>query len=194
MFPLFETIAIVDGIPQHIDLHQQRYENALTQYYGSSCSAVCLADIFQNGDYATFLSHYIVRCRIDYNQFQNKVQFFPYHPPNIRTFQPVICDEIDYSLKYADRRLLNQLLAQKQDCDEIMIVKQGIITDCTIGNLIFKRQGEWFTPAEPLLQGTQRQALLAAEKIQTRAMPLRELELFEEIRLINAMNPFCVGL
>lgn len=74
------------------------------------------------------------------------------------------CDHIDYSLKFSDRTLLNNLLKQKEECDEIMIIRQGKVTDCSIGNLIFRQNNQWITPDKPLLEGTQRAKLLEQKK------------------------------
>ncbi|PJG85095.1 aminotransferase class IV family protein [Conservatibacter flavescens] len=184
MYPLFETLAIINGQIQNIDWHQKRYIHSLDKYYGQK-TAVNLTALLANFQIPAKGE---IRCRIDYNAHTQKVQFFPYQRRIIRTFQPVQCDHIQYHLKFTDRTLLNQLFTQRGQCDEIMIIKQGYITDCSIGNLIFLRQGEWFTPNTPLLNGTQRQQLLAQSRIQTRSIKQQDLELFEEIRLINALN------
>ena len=84
--------------------------------------------------------------------------------------------------------MLNELLAQKGDCDEILIIKNGYVTDCSIGNLIFRQGTQWFTPDTPLLEGTQRAKLLTQGRIKVRSILATDLHLFEEVRLINALN------
>ncbi|VEH66378.1 aminotransferase, class IV family protein [Rodentibacter pneumotropicus] len=69
------------------------------------------------------LQNQLVRCRIDYNAESTQIKYFEYQRKIYRTFQPIVCDEIDYSLKYANRDLLNSLLTQRGKCDEIMIIK-----------------------------------------------------------------------
>ena len=69
-----------------------------------------------------------------------------------------------------------------------MIIKKGHVTDCTIGNLIFRQGTQWFTPDTPLLEGTQRATLLAQGRIKVQSILATDLSLFEEIRLINALN------
>lgn len=187
MYPLFETIAVIDGKPQNLCRHQQRYERSLTEFYGSAQSAVDLAKVLCKPT-ALSVQEGLVRCRLDYNQYHQRVQYVPYQKREIRTFWPVICDDINYSLKFSDRTLLNRLYEKRGGCDEIMIIRQGRVTDCSIGNLIFKRQGEWFTPDSFLLNGTQRQKLLSEGHIQEIEIMFKHIELFEEIRLINAMN------
>ncbi|WP_424409484.1 aminotransferase class IV family protein [Pasteurella sp. PK-2025] len=191
MFPLFETIAIVKGEIQHLDLHQQRYAASLKHFYGNTSTKV--HDLAHILDISTALKHTqhapIIRCRVDYDQHHYHVQYFPYERKTYRTFQPVMCDDIEYRLKYADRTYLNQLLQQKGQCDEIMIIQHGKVTDCSIGNLVFRQGEQWFTPDSPLFYGTQRAWLLQQGKIQACPILLQDVAKFEEIRLINALNP-----
>ncbi|QPB42275.1 aminotransferase class IV family protein [Rodentibacter haemolyticus] len=186
MFPLFETLAIEQGEIQNIDDHQARYEHSLHQFYGKS--AVNIFSLFELIQPPEHLQNKLIRCRIDYNDKTTFVQYFEYTRKIYRTFQPVICDEIEYGLKYTNRGLLNTLFAQRRDCDEIMIIKKGKVTDCSIGNLIFRQENHWFTPDTPLLQGTQREKLLREGKIQQAAIYVQDIKKFDEIRLINAMN------
>ncbi|KGQ57608.1 hypothetical protein IO45_10895 [Gallibacterium anatis] len=189
-FPLFETLCIENGQVQNLALHQQRYENSLREFYaGQPYKIFSLAKILQkNTALWANLQSPIIRCRIDYNATQYHLQCFPYQRKTYQRFQPVICDDIDYHLKYSDRAIFNELLKQKGDCDEIIIVKQGKITDCTIGNLILRQGSQWFTPNSPLLIGTQRSKLLQERKIIEREILLSDLPLYQEIRLINALN------
>lgn len=189
-FPLFETICLENGKLQNMAFHQQRYEQSLATFYGKSAVKIydLLAEIHKTPEFSTALLQPLVRCRIAYNADSLQIQFFPYERKTYCTFQPVICDDIDYGLKYQDRVLLNALLEQKQDCDEIMIIKQGKVTDCSIGNLIFRSGNVWVTPDEPLLNGTQRQFLLAQGKIKEQPIFAEDVVKFDEIRLINAMN------
>lgn len=186
MFPLFETLAIEQGVVQNIAYHQARYERSLRTFYGES--AVKMVDLLALITPPPEWCDQLVRCRIDYNATQTKVQYFQYARKTYRTFHPVVCDEIDYGLKYADRTLFNALFNQRGDCDEIIIIKNGCVTDCSIGNLIFRQGNQWVTPDTPLLKGTQREKLLREGKIQARRILAGELECFEEIRVINAMN------
>lgn len=189
-FPLFETLCIENGQVQNLALHQQRYENSLREFYaGQPYNIFSLAKILQkNTALWANLQSPIIRCRIDYNATQYHLQCFPYQRKTYHRFQPVICDDIDYHLKYSNRAIFNELLKQKGDCDEIIIVKQGKITDCTIGNLILRQGPQWFTPDSPLLIGTQRSKLLKERKIIEREILLSDLHLYQEIRLINALN------
>lgn len=187
-FPLFETLCIEQQQIKNCAYHQQRYERALYQFYGES--AVKIYDLFEiihlQPEFLNLTP--LTRCRIDYNATTFQIQFFPYQRRKIATFQPVICDDIDYSLKFTDRTLLNRLLVQRGDCDEIMIIKQGKVTDCSIGNLAFRLGEHWFTPDSPLLAGTQRRYLLEQGILQEIPIFVEDVLKFDEIRVINAMN------
>lgn len=186
MLPLMETIAVEKGVLQNLFYHQQRYQQTLSAFYPNQpieildLASICVPSEFQQG---------LVRCRVEYNNTRQQVRFFPYQRRQISTFKPVIANDLDYSLKFCDRGRLDQLYKQRGDCDEVMIIKHGLMTDCTIGNLIFLQEGIWYTPEKPLLYGTQRAKLLAEQRIQVREIRLNDLPDYSEIRLINALNP-----
>lgn len=185
MFKLFETLAVIDGVVQNPKYHQARCQQALSALFNSQrapCdfAALTIPPEFQSG---------LVRARVDYNARDFAVQFFPYQRRTFTHFKPVVCDEIDYAFKFADRTLLNALYAQRGECDEILIIKHGLVTDCTIGNLCFLRDGVWYTPKTPLLAGTQRAKLLAEKRIVPIDISADEWADFEQIRVINALNP-----
>lgn len=194
-FPLFETLAILDGHAQNLAYHQQRYQNSLSIFYPnqqvkifdlSGIIALEFAKFIQQANFENLPK--LLRCRIDYTANAYQIGFFEYAKKSYHNFQPMICDSIDYHLKFANRQIFTDLLVQKGSADEIMIIKNGFVTDCTIGNLIFQKNGEWFTPTTPLLQGTQRAKLLAEQKVSEREIRLQDIDKFEEIRLINALN------
>ena len=186
MYPLFETLCIENGKIQNIDLHQARYERSLREYYGKS--AVKIFNLFSLIQLPEPLQNRLVRCRIDYNAETTQIQYFEYHKKIYRTFQPVICDDIKYGLKYSDRSLINTLFARRDVSDEIIIIKNGKATDCSIGNLIFRQGKKWYTPDTPLLRGTQREKLLQEGKIQEITIYQEDIVNFDEIKIINAMN------
>ncbi|WP_204319021.1 aminotransferase class IV family protein [Pelistega ratti] len=192
IFPLFETIAIEKGQVCNIEAHQYRYEQSVREYYSSSYSSINYLNLRQIIDASlpsSLHTEALLRCRLDYNHQSYQIQFFHYQRKVYHHFLPIICDDIDYHLKLTDRALLSTLLTQKGAADEIMIIKQGYVTDCSIGNLIFRKGSQWFTPNTPLLKGTMRQTLLNTNKLIEIPIRLEDLTEYEEIRLINALNP-----
>lgn len=71
--------------------------------------------------------------------------------------------------------------------EELIIVKNGIITDTSYANLVFYNGKEWHTPSRPLLQGTKRQKLIDEGKIKEREIRVHDLKKFTKCSLINAM-------
>jgi 4-amino-4-deoxychorismate lyase len=96
-------------------------------------------------------------------------------------------NKIYYSLKFTDRSQINGLLKQKGDYDDILIVKNGFITDTSISNIVFYNGNEWTTPATPLLKGTCRDKLLKEGKIKEEIIKINDLHKLKSFCLINAM-------
>ena len=183
-FPLFETIAIIDGEPQNLAYHQQRFESAMNQYFHTQsqqqlADVICVPNEFRQGS---------VRCRIDYNASEFQQQFFPYTPRKISTFQCVYTKDLDYRFKYSDRKRLDSL--KTLQADEVIIINNGKVSDCTIGNLLFLKQGKWFCSQDYLLKGTQLTALLESGQVELVEILPEDLLQYERIMLINALNPF----
>jgi 4-amino-4-deoxychorismate lyase len=73
------------------------------------------------------------------------------------------------------------------DCDEIILVKNGLITDTSYSNLAFFDGVQWYTPEHPLLNGVRRQALLKQKRVREKRITPDELGSFVKLSLINAM-------
>lgn len=114
----------------------------------------------------------------------------PYTIRKIQTFKLVHNNDIDYSKKFADRSVLDSLVQQKGDCDEILIVQNGLITDTSFSNIIFKKENVWVTPKTPLLKGTCRARLLEKGIIEPADIEISHLKQFSHFMLINAMLDF----
>ena len=93
------------------------------------------------------------------------IEYAPYVMRSIRTLKLVTANHINYRYKSTDRSELNRLTAQKGNCDDIVIVKNGFITVTSFTNLALFDGHQWQTPAHPLLAGTQRALLLEQGKI-----------------------------
>jgi 4-amino-4-deoxychorismate lyase len=81
------------------------------------------------------------------------------------------------------------LFTQRQNHDDILIVKNGLITDTSYSNVAFFDGQLWFTPHQPLLPGTARARLLHEGCLQEAKITLTDLHRFEKCSLINAMLP-----
>ncbi|HCC71844.1 MAG TPA: hypothetical protein DEQ09_11945 [Bacteroidales bacterium] len=96
--------------------------------------------------------------------------------------------EINYNYKFIDRSAINTLLKQSNGCDDIVMVKDGMITDTSYANIIVRgNDGIWYTPSGFLLRGTKREYLLNNGLIRELDITPACLKKFRELRLINTM-------
>ena len=118
------------------------------------------------------------------------VEYAPYSMRNINSLQVVEDDTITYDYKSVDRSRLNALAAQKGECDEIIIVKHGLLTDSSFTNLAIFDGKHWVTPRHPLLPGTKRAALLDKGILHEADIALEDLRNANRVSLFNAMIEF----
>jgi len=182
----FETICIKDGLIKHLEYHQKRYESLLLEHGQTLFKD--LSSILQKEKFA---QEGCIRCRLEYTlQNDFHAEFFPYKKRHISVLKVLQHDSINYQYKSVDRTLLNTLYEKREEADDVLIVKNGYITDTTIANIALRQKGRWYTPNTPLLQGTTRQRLLDEQKIYERAIRLQELREYDAIALMNAMIGF----
>jgi 4-amino-4-deoxychorismate lyase len=90
-----------------------------------------------------------------------------------------------------NRDTLNRLVERKGQADEILIIKNGLITDTSIANVAFlDKDDHWITPATPLLKGTTRERLLSENRIVEAEIKLADLPKFTQMAMLNAMVGF----
>lgn len=184
MFRFFESISIIDGIPQNLNYHQIRIDHTFKQFYPKMQSHH-LDYLISKNVHARFP---FVKCKFSYNE--TAFQFFclAYKAKCYKKFHLVYNDQINYEYKYIDRSCFDQYLRIIPSDHQILIVKNEMLTDSSLSNLTFYDGYRWLTPATPLLKGTMRASLLADWKIHEESIQLKHLNLFKKFKLINAMN------
>jgi 4-amino-4-deoxychorismate lyase len=186
---LFETIRLQDGVFGNLKYHNFRLNESRKALFNSSGS-IQLENILSipanyNGG--------IYKCRIIYRLNIEEITFEPYIPRLIKSLKLVEDGKITYNHKFLDRKYFTELLANRGDFDEILIVQNGYITDTSFSNIIFFNGSDWITPATPLLPGTMRKYLLENKSILEERIRVTDLQHFQKARLINAMLPFGSG-
>jgi len=189
MYPLFETIRIEDGIPMHLEWHQQRLDLSFSRYFGRSCTTK-LKEVFRVSGIPEEFRSGRVKCRFRYSADMFEIHFEQYAPRQINTLRMLMVDDLDYSLKYTDRTALNKLLAERGDCDDILIIKNGMITDTSYTNIVFNLGDQWVTSMYPLLEGTCRNRLISEGKILETELRPKNLNEIRSFKLVNAMLDF----
>ena len=182
---LFETIKIVNGKPKNLALHDKRLNLSRHKLFG-------IDEILRLSDFIQVPEEYkigIFRCRVIYGSSIVSTEYTPYYPAAIKTLKLVHIDTIKYDLKYLDRSCLTKCI-NKTHADDILIVKEGCITDSSFANIVFTDGKCWVTPDTPLLFGTMRENLLCKGIIMTDRITVDNLCHFTHFRLINAMLGF----
>ncbi len=177
-----ETIKILDGKIHNLEYHQLRYESVLNSFGVEVYQSLC--DFIEPPEWGLY------RCRLLYNKESIEVEYHPYKKREISSFKLMFDNDISYSQKSINREHIDTLFEQREDADEILIIKNLMVTDTSIANIAFYRDGSWLTPREPLLKGTTRERLLDEGVIQEADIKANELRSFSKIALLNAMIEF----
>jgi 4-amino-4-deoxychorismate lyase len=183
---LIESIKLLNGQFHNLFYHEQRMNRALKMLCG----------VHENLDLEEFLqqiekpSQGLYKCRIVYDDQSRDVAFVPYQPKVIQHVRIVEHDRISYEFKFKNRKLIDRLFDLRKDSDDILIVKNGYITDSSYANIVFRSGKKWFTPWSALLKGTMRTKLLERNLISEEEIRVEDIKSFESFKLINAMLEF----
>ena len=185
MSRFIETICYENGVFQRIGLHNERCNRTRHHFFGlvPDLHLEMYLSVPQN------LKDEIVKCTVTYGIEITNIEYQLYVIRPVRSLKVIYDDTIDYAFKYADRTKLTSLFKQKGEYDDVLIIKNGLITDTTYANTIFLRNSSWYSPDKPLLLGTRLRNYLNMGLVTPTPLLLRDLSLFSEIRLINAMIP-----
>lgn len=186
MSPLVETIKLKDGKLYNLGYHQNRMNDALAELFPEA-RAIELTKVISIPENC---SSGIFKVRVLYGPIVEAIEIDPYQFRTIQSLKLVDHESIDYHLKYTDRQILQQLYAQRGNADDIIIIKNGLVTDAFAANLIFFNGQKWVTPNTPLLKGTQRQCLLEQGIISEIKIRESDIPSFQKVGLINAMVCF----
>jgi 4-amino-4-deoxychorismate lyase len=184
MCPLIETIKCHDGELFNLSFHQARFDRARQFHYPGSQKINLSGSI----KIPTECANGLFRCRVIYARTIEKIEFIPHIYRQISSLKLITANDISYEFKYANREMLQQLFEQRGSCDDILIVKNGFVTDSFTANTIFFDGMQWWTPDTPLLPGIQRDRLLSEKKIKICPIPVNDLWNYQKIGLINAMQ------
>ncbi len=180
---LLETICIHNGAIQHLSMHQMRLNR----------SQEALFDRYEPIDLGAVLhppsGSGILKCRVIYGDTLLDISYQPYRPRNVRSLR-LVESHVDYGYKYSDRDAIDELFARRGDADDILIVRNGFVTDTSTANVAFLKGRQWFTPRRPLLAGTTRERMIRSGFLIPRDIRVDEIDTFEAFALLNAMIGF----
>ena len=174
----FETIKCEDFEVFNLEYHNKRVANTI----GLNINLQ---------EYIYPPSEELLRCKIIYNDYEVlNVEYFSYTKREIKTFKLIFDDEISYSKKYLNREKLDNLFSEKDSADEIIIIKNGIVTDTSIANIAIFHENIWLTSKNCLLNGTTKNRLLDEKFLIQKDITLDMLKKASKIALMNAMIGF----
>lgn len=186
MFPLLESLKLKNGMIQNLDYHQARLNRSLDELFPGAEKIDLNREILVPEN----CRRGIYKVRVLYGPTVEKIEFASYIFRTIKSLKVVRHESIDYHLKYSDRQILDELFARRGNCDDIIIVKNGLVTDSFAANLLFLDGNRWLTPTSPLLKGTKRQLLLDRGIISEMEIREDDIRNFQKVGLINAMIDF----
>lgn len=184
MCQLIETIKCRDGMLFNLSYHQDRFTHARRDIFGATREVSLKEAVSIPPECRTGL----FRCRVIYSRTIEKTEFLQHEYRQIQSLKLVEDNKIDYRFKFANRQYLEELFSRRGDCDDILIVKNGCITDSLTANVVFYDGSRWWTPDTPLLVGTQRAKLLDEGKIAMCRITPSDLKKYKKAGLINAMQ------
>ncbi len=186
MQKLLETVKVINGQAQYLEFHQARMQRSCTQLNIAERAPdlkLALLNAPENGEF---------RARIVYEQQIESVEYFSIVARNFQRFKWVKADTLEYGCKFLNRDAINQLVAEKGTADDVLFVKNGLITDTSIANVAFFDGIQWVTPHFPLLEGTTRARLLQSRELHLMDITPAMLPRFEKMALCNAILGFWV--
>lgn len=187
MFRFIESIKYKNGKLQNLPFHNDRFRKTRGAFFS-------IYDDAKLEELITLPSSHdntsLQKCRIIYGKTIHKIEFIPYTIKQISSLKIVNADYALYSYKYADRSELEHLFRKRKECDDILIVKNKLVTDSSYANILFLDGKKWITPSAPLLKGTQREYLIHKGIIREKNIAVSDISRFKKFKLINALRSF----
>jgi len=179
---LFETIKVQNKTLHNLEYHNQRLNKSRKDLLG--CTD--FIDLREEISIPRYINNDVFKCRVLYSREIEQIQFIPYKLRQIRTIKIVECDTIEYYYKFVDRKILSNLMGSVE-ADDILIIKNEMVTNTSFSNIVFFDGTKWLTPAQPLLRGTKREKLIRENIIFEETITKNEIQRFQNAVLINAM-------
>ncbi len=182
---LFETIRIQERVVLNAEFHCQRMNRTRRELFGAA-NEIDLAGAIRIPE---SVPGSICKCKVIYSRDIVDIIFSEYHPRTVRTLRVVDAAGIDYRYKWLDRTAIDRLV-KSAGTDDIILMRNGYVTDASYANLALFDGQQWITPSAPLLRGTMREQLIRRGVLREERIPCDDLFRMKSVRLINAMLDF----
>ncbi len=178
-----ESIRAHKHLFENLALHQARVNSVFAAYF----PLLPVIDLFSLQIPAN-LGEGLYKCRIIYAEKIEQLEFVPYQIKPIRSLRLVEGNHIAYCHKFAEREALLALYQQRNAADDVLILKNGLLTDTSYGNIAFWNGEQWLTPEFPLLEGTQRAKLIHLKVIFPQEISPKDFPRFQRFKIFNALR------
>jgi 4-amino-4-deoxychorismate lyase len=183
MSRFIETIRLQDGVANNLGYHAERMNRSVEEILHANRKF----DLEKTLSSLNLPPKGLHKIRLVYDTEILSMEVTPYKKKGIRQLKIVYDNAISYDYKFENRSELENLFSQREDCDDVIIIKNYQVTDASYANLIFRKNNQWFTPKTFLLNGTTRRQLLERKIILEEKITINDLQRYEKVKLINAM-------
>lgn len=184
MTEFLETICFEEGNACCLQEHEARMNATRRHFWPDEAPLQLASFVTPQSDKGR------LRCRVVYHREIVSVNYYPYTPRPVHSLQCIDIGTGEYAYKYADRSMLDAWYAQRGEADDVLLLRNGLLTDTSIANVALWNGSEWHTPEKPLLAGTHRARLLQNGVLKPRLLRVEDLDSYETIVLFNAMLHF----
>lgn len=184
MYPLFESIRVEGGNVHLLQYHQKRLERSYLYMFKKKCAwqlNSMIPELPKEGSY---------KLRFLYNKDRFTFELLPYTSRKIERLKLIEIDSYSYDHKFTDRSGLDNAYKLRGDCDDVLLTKNGFLTDTSYCNILLFDGTKWVTPEKPLFEGVQREFLIDQQRVIPEQIHVNDLSDFISFQLINALNPF----
>ena len=189
MLKFIESIKVLNGDTPDINEHLQRVIRTIQYFYSKSNEKFdfisCVYTVLERE--RDKISDGLFKLRVVYSDRFISGTLIPYIPKRIKRLKLVESDDIEYPFKFENRTAIDSLFSYKDKCDDILIVKNGVITDTSYSNIVFERMGNLYTPDSYLLAGTKRAKLIREGLIREEKIRPCDIDKYDKAYLINSM-------
>lgn len=181
-----ESIKLQNGVFQRLKLHQKRVNKAFEICFPGK-NLFNLTELLCSG---TFPQEGIYKCRIVFDENQQEIEILPYIRREIKSLKLVDIQLDTSEFKPENRTEINAAFSKRANCDDVLLERNGFLTDTSYCNVAFYDGENWFTPTLPLIYGVNRAELIQTGKIIEKEIPVSELRNYKQIALFNALIEF----
>lgn len=186
MSRFIESVKLQDGRFSRLEYHQRRVDDTFRLFF----PAVPVLDLDQLLAGMEFPAEGLFKCRIIYDEQPRELTFSPYIMRIIRTFKLVDVDLEPAVYKAESRKEIDKVFGERGDCDDVLLVRRGLLTDASYSNIALFDGETWFTPRLPVIYGTQRASLIEQGFVVQKDIPAKDINQYQKIRFFNAMIEF----